>query len=239
MGTNVKKIILIILIIIDLITIRYANVYSKNNIASQIYNNVKNSPLASIDALKNINIKNTAKDNQTIIKQETKQEVKNQIKQTENNAQDNSQIKDNNQQWDLNKSKSEEKVDDVNKENCPSNKSQLSRGGSLSNLGTETDITLTFYTSLSEENGGYTDINCTGAKLTPGTVANNVLPLGTKIYTNEFGTLTVLDRGGDNFDTIHRLDVFIPRNDEESDWAYKKRVNDMGKVKVKGYIVKQ
>lgn len=112
---------------------------------------------------------------------------------------------------------------------------QLSRGGSINN---ELDITLTFYTSLAEENGGFNGINCSGKKLTPGTVANNVLPLGTEIYTKEFGTLTVSDRGGDNFDTTNRLDVYVPRKDGESDKDYFTRVNNMGRVRVKGYIIR-
>lgn len=246
MSTNVKKIMLTILIIIDLITIRYANVYSKDSIASQIYNNVKSNQIASVDALKSINTKNIDQDKKTTIKQETKQEIKNQPEQTEANKQTNSQTdqnkitEDNNQQSDLNKSEAEEKNDEKNKEDNPSNKKQLSRGGSLevNSLGDEIDIVLTFYTSLAEENGGYAGITCTGGKLTPGMVANNILPLGTEIYTSEFGTLTVSDRGGNNFNTIHRLDVFIARNDGESDWQYKKRVNDMGKVKIKGYVAK-
>lgn len=113
---------------------------------------------------------------------------------------------------------------------------QLSRGGSINS---ELDITLTFYTSLGEENGGFSGINCSGKRLTPGTVANNVLPLGTEIYTKEFGTLTVSDRGGNNFNTISRLDVYVPREAGESDKDYLIRVNNMGRVKVKGYVVKQ
>jgi 3D (Asp-Asp-Asp) domain-containing protein len=113
---------------------------------------------------------------------------------------------------------------------------QLSRGGSINS---ELDITLTFYTSLGEENGGFSGINCSGKRLTPGTVANNVLPLGTEIYTKEFGTLTVSDRGGNNFNTISRLDVYISREAGESDKDYLIRVNNMGRVKVKGYVVKQ
>lgn len=112
-------------------------------------------------------------------------------------------------------------------------KQQQSRGGNLIN---EIDITLTFYTSLPEENGGFKEINCTGKKLIPGMVANNVFPLGTKIFTNEFGILTVDDRGGNNFNTKHRLDVYIPRDPEENDYDYIKRVNDMGKMTIKGFI---
>lgn len=246
MSTNVKKVMLTILIIIDLIAIRYANVYGKASTASQIYNNVKSNQVASMDAIKNINTKNIGQAKLATIKQEAKQEVKNQPEQIPINKESNSQTEqnkiteDNNQQSDLNKSEAAEKNAEKNKENNPSNKKQLSRGGSLetNSLGDEIDIVLTFYTSLAEENGGYAGINCTGGKLTPGMVANNVLPLGTEIYTSEFGTLTVADRGGNNFDTIHRLDVFIARNDGESDWEYKKRVNNMGKVKIKGYMAK-
>lgn len=240
MSTNVKKVMLTILVIIDLIAIRYANVYSKDDIASQIYNNVKSNQVSSMDAIKNINTINIGQAKLATIKQE----VKNQPEQIPINKESNSQTEqnkiaeDNNGQSDLNKSEAEEKNDEKNN---PSNKKQLSRGGSLgtNSLGDEIDIVLTFYTSLAEENGGYAGINCTGGKLTPGMVANNVLPLGTVIDTNEFGTLTVADRGGNNFDTIHRLDVFIARNDGESDWEYKKRVNDMGKVKIKGYMAKR
>ncbi len=117
---------------------------------------------------------------------------------------------------------------------CNLIKNQYSRGA---NLGTEIDITLTFYTSLPEENGGFTEINCTGKQLLPGMAANNVLPLGTKIFTNEFGTLTVADRGGNNFDTMHRLDVYIPRNPGENDNDYTIRVNAMGKMTIRGFIV--
>lgn len=126
---------------------------------------------------------------------------------------------------------------DASKEylNNNSEKKQLSRG---SNINNELDITLTFYSSLAEENGGFNGINCSGKKLAPGMVANNILPQGTKIYTKEYGTLTVADKGGSNFDTVNRLDVYVPRNPGESDESYKKRVTNMGKVKVRGYIVK-
>jgi 3D (Asp-Asp-Asp) domain-containing protein len=118
-------------------------------------------------------------------------------------------------------------------ENTKINSDELSRGGNVN----EVDITLTFYTSLSEENGGFKGINCSGRKLIPGMVANNVLPQGTKILTKEFGTLTVDDKGGSNFNTIHRLDVYVPRNYGESDDHYRRRVSRMGRVNVKGFIL--
>ncbi|MBC2582375.1 hypothetical protein [Clostridium sp. DJ247] len=119
--------------------------------------------------------------------------------------------------------------------NNNSEKKQLSRGSDINN---ELDITLTFYSGLADENGGFKGINCSGKKLTPGMVANNVLPQGTKIYTKEYGTLTVADKGGSNFDTVNRLDVYVSRNSGESDEIYRKRVTNMGRVKVRGYIVK-
>lgn len=96
---------------------------------------------------------------------------------------------------------------------------------------------LTFYTSLGDENGGYT-ITCTGQKLSYGMVASNVYPLGTKIYLEGYGVFTVSDRGGSNFDNPDRLDVLIEREGGEDDVTYTNRVNNMGKVIVNGYIIK-
>lgn len=99
------------------------------------------------------------------------------------------------------------------------------------------EFELTFYTSLPSENGGYT-VTCLGEDLQYGMVANNVLDLGTEIYLEGWGTFTNSDRGGSNFDVIHRLDVLIERGYGENDSEYLKRVNKMGRVKVMGYIVK-
>lgn len=99
------------------------------------------------------------------------------------------------------------------------------------------EFELTFYTSLPSENGGYT-VTCLGEELKYGMVANNILDLGTEIYLEGWGTFTNSDKGGSNFDVIHRLDVLIERNYGESDSDYLKRVNNMGRVKVMGYIVK-
>lgn len=92
---------------------------------------------------------------------------------------------------------------------------------------------LTFYTDLPEENGGWT-ITATGDALTYGVVANNVWPLYTKLYLEGYGTMTVKDRGGSEFYTKSRLDVFIPRKSGESNTAYYNRVNSMGRQTVKG-----
>ncbi len=96
-------------------------------------------------------------------------------------------------------------------------------------------FTLSFYTNLPEENGGYT-ITASGKSLRFGMVASNYYSLGTKIYLNGYGTMTVEDRGGSNFNNSYRLDVFIPRRSGESNSAYLSRVNNMGMPKVKGYV---
>lgn len=99
------------------------------------------------------------------------------------------------------------------------------------------EFVLTFYTSLNSENG-YGSITCTGSKLYDGLVASNYYKLNTKIQLQGWGEVIVGDRGGSNFNNDFRLDVFVPKESNESDSHYYSRVNNMGKVKVKGYIVK-
>lgn len=101
----------------------------------------------------------------------------------------------------------------------------------------ETEFILTFYTSLDCENG-YGAITCEGDSLQQGGVASNVYDLGTKIYLEGYGETIVNDRGGSNFNSSNRLDVFIEREYGESDYEYKQRVSKMGIVTVKGYIAK-
>ena len=96
------------------------------------------------------------------------------------------------------------------------------------------EFTLTFYTSV--ECGG--DIDCKGRKLTSMCVASNVYKNGTMIELGQFGTLEVRDKGGSNFNRSDRLDVFLPRLKGESDYQYQKRARDLGRVKVKGRVVK-
>lgn len=110
----------------------------------------------------------------------------------------------------------------------------LSRGGNTQ----EKTFILTFYTGLIEENSEAGAVTCNGSKLRDGIVANNILRQGTIIITREYGELIVADKGGNNFNTINRLDVFVPRKKGENDYQYKKRVNTMGVVKIKGYIIR-
>lgn len=98
------------------------------------------------------------------------------------------------------------------------------------------EFILTFYTDLPEENGVGGAITCQGKSLTSGMVANNVIPLGTKIYTQEFGTLTVSDRGGNNFNSFNRLDVFLARQNGEDNYQYKQRALKLGRINIKGVV---
>lgn len=101
------------------------------------------------------------------------------------------------------------------------------------------DFILTFYTSLESENSSSGPVTCENKLLSPGGVANNIIPLHTKIYLEGYGQVTVNDRGSDKyFGVDNRLDVFIEREPGESDKHYFKRVNDYGIQTVHGYIVK-
>lgn len=95
---------------------------------------------------------------------------------------------------------------------------------------------LSYYSDLNCENG-YGNITATGEVLTAGMVANNDLSFGTNVYFEGHGMKVVKDRGSEKyFDAVNKFDVFVPRNAGESDDAYYRRVNNMGRVVVKGII---
>lgn len=97
------------------------------------------------------------------------------------------------------------------------------------------EFILTYYTDLNSENG-YGAVNCLGERLEHTMIASNYYPLGTKIVIDGV-TYEVRDRGSSRFNNPKRLDMFIPRNQGESNREYYKRVNNMGVRKVKGYII--
>lgn len=100
------------------------------------------------------------------------------------------------------------------------------------------EFILTFYTSLESENSSAGPVTCQNKPLTPGGVANNVIPQNTKIYLEGYGQVVVNDKGSDKyFSTDNRLDVFIKREPDENDRHYEHRVNSYGVQKVQGYIV--
>lgn len=101
-------------------------------------------------------------------------------------------------------------------------------------VGTPVKITMTFYGDFAHENGGYAGIDANGNKLVAGTVASNYYPQGTQFEFN--GTIyTVRDRGGSNFNSPNRLDVFVPRLKNESNSDYAKRIRHYGVKKVTMY----
>jgi hypothetical protein len=117
----------------------------------------------------------------------------------------------------------------------------VSRGGDVIE---EVEITLSFYTTLPKENGGHT-VTCLGVplKYLDNAVASNHYSLGTKIYLEKFGEVEVLDHGGKDFNSPYRLDVLIQRDKKnngkwEDDDEYFRRVNKMGRIKVKAYLIK-
>lgn len=100
------------------------------------------------------------------------------------------------------------------------------------------EFILTYYSSLNSENG-YGAITSQGKKLSRGGVANNIIPQNTKIYLEGYGQVIVNDKGSNkHFSVDNRLDVFIEREYGESDKEYSRRVNNYGKKRVKGYIIK-
>lgn len=95
---------------------------------------------------------------------------------------------------------------------------------------------LSFYSDLNCENG-YGNLTASGKILRDGMVANNFLPFGTKIFLEGHGMKTVEDRGSKKyFNTIQKLDVLVPRYGGESEGAYYRRVNNMGRKSVTGYL---
>lgn len=109
----------------------------------------------------------------------------------------------------------------------------VSRNRSISR-GTAVTMTLTFYGDFAHENGGYAGIDAQGNKLVAGTVASNVYSFGTK-FSMDGQVFTVRDRGGSNFNSSNRLDVFVPRRQGESNSAYARRISNYGRKTVTMY----
>jgi 3D (Asp-Asp-Asp) domain-containing protein len=100
------------------------------------------------------------------------------------------------------------------------------------------EFILTFYTSLTSENSSAGAVTCQNKPLSRGGVANNVIPQNTNIYLEGYGQVIVNDKGSSKyFSESNRLDVFIEREEGESDKQYLRRVNNYGVQKVQGYIL--
>lgn len=105
--------------------------------------------------------------------------------------------------------------------------------------GEELIFKLSFYSDLPEENGGYSQLaNGESIYSAQNAVASNYYKIGTKIYLEGWGIMTVKDRGGSAFNSSNRLDVLIHRKDGESNSAYRARISTLGRQTTSGYIVK-
>jgi len=101
------------------------------------------------------------------------------------------------------------------------------------------EFIVTFYTGLEEENSIHGNVDCKGRPLERGVIANNILPLGTKIFLEkDYGTRIVSDKGGSNFNSSNQIDMYVERWDGETREQWKKRANSYGVKKLRGYIVK-
>lgn len=102
-----------------------------------------------------------------------------------------------------------------------------------------TEFKVSFYTALPSENGGHSLMaNGEPVATARNVVASNYYPIGTKVYLEGWGTMTVKDRGGSHFDDPRRLDILVPRKEGESDSQYKARAMQLGRQTLSGYIIK-
>ena len=90
----------------------------------------------------------------------------------------------------------------------------------------EIEFKVTAYSSLPEENGGYT-ITCNGEPLEGNILANNTIPQGTKVILDGV-EYEIADRGSSRFNKRNRVDMLIEKLPNESVDEYRKRVSDFG-----------
>jgi len=105
---------------------------------------------------------------------------------------------------------------------------------------------VTYYTSLGVENGGWENMAARGDELKEGMVATSAhIPFDTKFSLPNIGQVNVSDRmagwavekrkADHGQDTIP-VDVYVPRNDGETDDAYFDRVDKLGVDVVEGTV---
>ena len=99
----------------------------------------------------------------------------------------------------------------------------------------EIEFKVTAYSSLPEENGGYT-ITCNGEPLEGNILANNTIPQRTKVILDGV-EYEIADKGSSRFNKRNRIDMLIDRLPNESDDEYRKRVSDFGVQYIKGYVI--
>lgn len=106
------------------------------------------------------------------------------------------------------------------------------------------DFVLTFYGLLKKECGKIDGITASNKKIKKGMVASpKNIPFGTEIVI-ENEKYVVEDRGDKKYIKVNndgsiRLDVYVPRNQDENDDEYDKRIQSYGVKRVNGYILKK
>ena len=206
--------------------------------------NKLNTPMAlvlsgaiTIGAIATLDYVDGIKNDLTSTKEQVKELNKNKMKQIEKINELTNELKESNEiNLELEKVNNDlvDKVKSLEKElKAKEYPTQFVKGRSTMQ-GTPVKITMTFYGDFAHENGGYAGIDCNGNKLVAGTVASNYYPQGTQFEFNG-QVFTVRDRGGSNFNSANRLDVFVPRLKNESDSSYSKRISQYGRRTVTMY----
>lgn len=206
--------------------------------------NKLNTPMAlvlsgaiTIGAIATLDYVDGIKNDLTSMKEQVKELNKNKMKQIEKINELTNELKESNEiNLELEKVNNDlvDKVKSLEKElKAKEYPTQFVKGRSTIQ-GTPVKITMTFYGDFAHENGGYAGIDCNGNKLVAGTVASNYYPQGTQFEFNG-QVFTVRDRGGSNFNSANRLDVFVPRLKNESDSSYSKRISQYGRRTVTMY----
>lgn len=102
------------------------------------------------------------------------------------------------------------------------------------------EFEVSYYSDLACENSIYGNITSRGEILSEGMIANNTYEYDTKIYLEGLGMKYIADRGSKKyFNNDYKLDVFVPREKNETDEEYYKRVNNLGRHKVVGYVIEE
>lgn len=111
---------------------------------------------------------------------------------------------------------------------------------------------LTFYTSLASCCGDSDCLTASGVEVNPLTLAvprkdnskKPVFPFGTKVVIDGYGEKIVQDTGNPKYlkikeDGTYIFDVYVPREQSESDEQYRQRVLEMGRVESKAKVYLQ
>jgi hypothetical protein len=101
------------------------------------------------------------------------------------------------------------------------------------------EFILTFYTGLDEENfSGCGGRNCLNQPLERGMIANNSMPIGTKIFLdNDYGVRTVADKGSSRFNDSNRIDMYVSQRNGETKEQWKRRAESYGIRHIWGYVI--